>query len=117
MNSLLHGTSFPSFQNPYKITHRLSIRCGHCKALAPHYEEAATALKDKNIKLAKVDCVEQAELCQQKGVQGYPYVLTLFLLQASTYSRVSTLKVYREGKDTPYTGPRTTEGIIAYMIK
>jgi protein disulfide-isomerase A1 len=51
--------------------------CGHCKALAPHYEEAATALKDKNIKLAKVDCVEEADLCQTKGIQGYPYVLNI----------------------------------------
>jgi protein disulfide-isomerase A1 len=50
----------------------LETRCGHCKALAPHYEEAATALKDKNIKLAKVDCVEEADLCQAHGVQGYP---------------------------------------------
>jgi len=47
-------------------------RCGHCKALAPHYEKAATALKEKNIPLAKVDCVEQSELCQEHGVQGYP---------------------------------------------
>lgn len=50
-------------------------RCGHCKALAPHYEEAATTLKEKNIKLAKVDCVEHSDLCQKQGVQGYPYVL------------------------------------------
>lgn len=55
--------------SPLKI---LLPRCGHCKALAPHYEEAATALKDKNIKLAKVDCVEEADLCQSKGIQGYP---------------------------------------------
>ena len=47
-------------------------RCGHCKALAPHYEEAATKLKEKGIKLAKVDCVDQADLCQENGVQGYP---------------------------------------------
>lgn len=46
--------------------------CGHCKALAPHYEEAATALKERNIKLAKVDCVDNAELCQEHGVAGYP---------------------------------------------
>lgn len=46
--------------------------CGHCKALAPHYEEAATALKEKNIKIAKVDCVDEADLCQSKGIQGYP---------------------------------------------
>lgn len=47
--------------------------CGHCKALAPHYDEASTILKDKNgIKLAKVDCVDQADLCQQNGITGYP---------------------------------------------
>ena len=46
--------------------------CGHCKALAPHYEEAATVLKDRGIKLAKVDCVDQADLCQKNGIQGYP---------------------------------------------
>lgn len=49
-------------------------RCGHCKALAPHYEEAATTLKEKNIKLAKIDCVDEADLCQSHGVQGYPCV-------------------------------------------
>ncbi|KAF9567323.1 protein disulfide isomerase [Agrocybe pediades] len=74
--------------------------CGHCKALAPHYEEAATALKEKNIKLAKVDCVDEAELCQSKGVQGYP-----------------TLKVYRNGEPTDYNGPRKADGIISYMVK
>ncbi|VDB85407.1 unnamed protein product [Peniophora sp. CBMAI 1063] len=74
--------------------------CGHCKALAPHYEEAATELKKKNIKLAKVDCVDQAELCQAHGVQGYP-----------------TLKVFRNGTPTDYSGPRKADGIISYMVK
>ncbi|KAJ7682759.1 thioredoxin-like domain-containing protein [Mycena polygramma] len=74
--------------------------CGHCKALAPHYEEAATALKEKNIKLAKVDCVDQADLCQSNGIQGYP-----------------TLKVYRNGTPTDYTGPRKADGIVIYMTK
>lgn len=46
--------------------------CGHCKALAPHYDEASLNLKEKGIPLAKVDCVEQADLCQQHGVGGYP---------------------------------------------
>jgi thiol-disulfide isomerase/thioredoxin len=63
---------------------------GHCKALAPEYEEAATSLKEKNIKLVKVDCTEEADLCQTYGVEGYP-----------------TMKVFR-GKDniTPYGGQR-----------
>lgn len=74
--------------------------CGHCKALAPHYEEAATTLKEKSIKLAKVDCVDQADLCQSHGVQGYP-----------------TLKVFRNGTPTDYNGPRKADGIVSYMIK
>ncbi|KAG2141741.1 thioredoxin-like protein [Suillus bovinus] len=74
--------------------------CGHCKALAPHYEEAATALKEKDIKLAKVDCVDQADLCQSHGVQGYP-----------------TLKIFRHGEPTEYSGPRKADGIINYMLR
>lgn len=47
-------------------------------------------MKEKKIALAKVDCTEEAELCQSFGVEGYP-----------------TLKVFR-GKDniTPYSGQR-----------
>ncbi len=78
----------------------INVRCGHCKALAPHYEEAATALKDKDIKLAKVDCVAQADLCAENGVQGYP-----------------TLKIFKKGNSTDYNGPRQADGIIKYMTK
>lgn len=68
--------------------------CGHCKALAPEYEEAATTLKEKNIKLAKVDCTEEAELCKKYGVEGYP-----------------TLKVFRGlDSNTPYSGQRKAAG-------
>ncbi len=64
--------------------------CGHCKALAPEYEEAATTLKEKEIPLAKVDCTEEVDLCKEFGVEGYP-----------------TIKVFR-GPDNvaPYAGQR-----------
>jgi protein disulfide-isomerase A1 len=64
--------------------------CGHCKSLAPEYEEAATSLKDKDIPLVKVDCTEEVDLCKDYGVEGYP-----------------TVKIFR-GPDnvSPYTGPR-----------
>ncbi|KAF8339529.1 thioredoxin-like protein [Cantharellus anzutake] len=74
--------------------------CGHCKALAPHYEEAATALKEKNITLGKVDCVDQADLCSESDILGYP-----------------TLKIYKKGKPTEYRGPRQAGDIISYMTK
>lgn len=75
--------------------------CGHCKALAPEYEDAATQLKEKQIALAKVDCTEQQDLCQEMGVEGYP-----------------TLKIFR-GKDNvaPYAGPRKAPAIVSYMTK
>lgn len=74
--------------------------CGHCKALAPQYEEAATLLKPNNIKLAKVDCTAETELCSSHGVNGYP-----------------TLKVFRNGTPTDYSGTRKTDGIVSYMKK
>ena len=74
--------------------------CGHCKALAPEYEEAATSLKEKNIKLAKVDCTEQADLCQEFGVEGYP-----------------TLKVFRGLEDVkPYNGQRKADAYVATVL-
>ncbi|KAF1352330.1 PDI precursor protein [Delphinella strobiligena] len=75
--------------------------CGHCKALAPEYEEAATTLKEKNIALAKIDCTEEVDLCRENGVEGYP-----------------TLKVFR-GLDSvqPYSGQRKAQAIISYMTK
>ncbi|EEP80838.1 protein disulfide-isomerase [Uncinocarpus reesii 1704] len=75
--------------------------CGHCKALAPEYELAASELKEKNIPLVKVDCTEEASLCEEYGVEGYP-----------------TLKVFR-GLDSPkpYNGARKSQSIVSYMIK
>ncbi|KAF2204105.1 disulfide-isomeras-like protein [Delitschia confertaspora ATCC 74209] len=75
--------------------------CGHCKALAPEYETAATTLKEKDIALVKVDCTEEQDLCQEYGVEGYP-----------------TLKVFR-GTDniSPYGGQRKADAIVSYMTK
>jgi protein disulfide-isomerase A1 len=54
-------------------------------------------LKEKNIALAKIDCTEEADLCQQYGVEGYP-----------------TLKVFR-GPDqvTAYSGARKAPAYVA----
>jgi len=75
-------------------------RCGHCKALAPEYEEAATQLKEKNVALAKVDCTVEADLCKEYGVEGYP-----------------TVKVFR-GPDNvkPYQGARKAPQYVSLTL-
>jgi protein disulfide-isomerase A1 len=75
--------------------------CGHCKALAPEYEEAATALKEKKIALAKIDCTEEADLCAQYGVEGYP-----------------TLKVFRGAENhSPYGGARKAPASVVFTTE
>ncbi|KAF1825011.1 PDI precursor protein [Dissoconium aciculare CBS 342.82] len=75
--------------------------CGHCKALAPEYEEAATTLKEKNIALAKIDCTVEQDLCASYGVDGYP-----------------TLKVFRGASThSPYTGARKAPAIVDFMTR
>ncbi|TID13995.1 protein disulfide-isomerase domain [Venturia nashicola] len=99
----LKKDTFEAFikDNALVLTEFYAPWCGHCKALAPEYEEAATTLKEKNIVLAKVDCTEETEVCAKYGVEGYP-----------------TLKVFR-GLDTvsPYSGARKAPAIISFMTK
>lgn len=71
--------------------------CGHCKALAPEWEAAATQLKGK-VAVAKVDCTKEQALCQKYEIQGYP-----------------TLKLFRNGEASPLEVARKAEPIVAYL--
>lgn len=67
--------------------------CGHCKALAPEYEEAATTLKEKSIPLVKVDCTEETDLCKDYGVEGYPTV--------KVFRGLDNIKAYTGARKAP----------------
>lgn len=99
----LTGENFEDFvsENSLVMAEFFAPWCGHCKALAPEYEEAAATLKEKNIPIAKVDCTEEEALCSEQKIQGYP-----------------TLKVFKGlDKVTPYQGARKAESIVSYMIR
>lgn len=76
--------------------------CGHCKALTPHYAEAATKLKTEipEVALAKVDADAHKELGSKFGVSGFP-----------------TLKWFVKGKAQEYNGGRTADTIVSWIKK
>jgi len=76
--------------------------CGHCKALAPTWEQIAAAYgrhKDKVV-VAKIDCDSHGSVCSKYGVTGYP-----------------TLKYFKHGakEPAPYSGGRTAEDLITFI--
>lgn len=76
--------------------------CGHCKAMAPAYEEAAGRLLQHSpaVPLAKVDGTQEPEINGRMGIKGFP-----------------TLKIFRKGTASDYGGPRDADGIVNYILK
>jgi len=71
--------------------------CGHCKKLAPTWEELATKSKGK-FNVAKVDCTVEKDLCSEKGIRGYP-----------------TVKLFVDGNAHDFSGPRTIEAFTTFV--
>ena len=47
--------------------------CGHCKKLAPVWDNMAAAVKDNTaVNIVEVDCTVDVEVCKKYAVSGYP---------------------------------------------
>lgn len=60
-------------------------RCGHCQRLSPVWEQLAEMLNEddsNNIRIGKVDCTTDSDVCNEYDVTGYP-----------------TLKFFKVGKE------------------
>lgn len=75
--------------------------CGHCKRLAPTWEELAKDLQDNSdVAIAHVDCTIHRDICTQAEVKGYP-----------------TLKAYHKGEEyKTYRGARDLETLKKFVL-
>ena len=76
--------------------------CAHCKSFAPQYSEVARRLRDTNtgVRLAKLDATTEKETAEAMNIQGFP-----------------TFKLFRNGKPIDYSGPRSSDGMVEWLVK
>eukprot|EP00043_Microstomoeca_roanoka_P020815 m.254116 g.254116 ORF g.254116 m.254116 type:complete len:531 (+) comp17707_c0_seq1:3-1595(+) len=89
-------------QNEFALVEFYAPWCGHCQALAPEYAKAARQLESSGspVVLVKVDCTSEEKLAERFEIQGFP-----------------TLRFFRNGVDSEYSGGRTADEIVAWVTK
>jgi len=73
--------------------------CGHCKAMAPAWNQLGTKFKDDtSVIIGDVDCTVETEVCNKFGVRGYP-----------------TIKYFKEGGEAQdYNGGRSIDDFVKF---
>eukprot|EP01026_Neomeris_dumetosa_P041870 TRINITY_DN34771_c0_g1_i16.p1 TRINITY_DN34771_c0_g1~~TRINITY_DN34771_c0_g1_i16.p1 ORF type:complete len:399 (+),score=39.16 TRINITY_DN34771_c0_g1_i16:102-1298(+) len=101
-------------QYPVVVVNFFAPWCPWCQRLAPAWDAAASDVHqqfpdaDGRIRIAKVDCTEEMQLCRSQQIMGFP-----------------SIRVYRQGKDIikvggheeheAYHGDRTKEALVEFM--
>ena len=65
--------------------------------MKPDWDKLAETA-DSSVFIADVNCSDEADLCEQIGVQGYP-----------------TIKVYQDGQVSDYQGARSLDALVTYV--
>jgi len=86
--------------HPFLFVEFYAPWCGHCKKLAPIWDETAEAAKDLSVPLAKVDATAEKSLAEEFEVQSFP-----------------TLKLFKGDRkvSNSYNGPQEVKDMVAWL--
>ncbi|CCF59158.1 hypothetical protein KAFR_0G01240 [Kazachstania africana CBS 2517] len=76
--------------------------CPHSKILLPTLMEAATRLKEHDINVIQINCENDTMLCSHLTIEKYP--------------TLKVIKKHRLGNTPEYTGTRTVDAIVQFML-
>ena len=71
--------------------------CGHCKKLAPIWDELALKMQDEDVKIAKFDATANEH--ESVHIQGFP-----------------TIKFYKGGNPIDYSGARNVKSFVSFLL-
>eukprot|EP00573_Skeletonema_grethae_P003356 CAMPEP_0201685734 /NCGR_PEP_ID=MMETSP0578-20130828/422_1 /ASSEMBLY_ACC=CAM_ASM_000663 /TAXON_ID=267565 /ORGANISM="Skeletonema grethea, Strain CCMP 1804" /LENGTH=229 /DNA_ID=CAMNT_0048169687 /DNA_START=56 /DNA_END=745 /DNA_ORIENTATION=+ len=77
--------------------------CGHCKTLAPTWEDLSDRLQESDVPdviIAKVDCTQEKEVCNRFNIKGFP-----------------SLKYFADRKMFSYKGARNIDALYDFVTE